>query len=513
MRQKDMVAVFLLVGVLWSTPLPAETYLVLPDGTGDYPTIQDAIDVSVDGDTVELGDGIFTGEGNIDILYHGMKINVRSRSGIPELCVIDCTVDDLYSHNGFSFQSGEDSSSILQEVTITGADAGGVLCWSSSPTIIRCIFLQNDAGFSGGGVVCTQPCSPTFIECEFRENTALEGMAMGAGAFCMEGADPRFLSCLFLGNEAGGGGGLSCRAGANPTVENCQFSENHAIQGGGISLTMTCSAKILQTVFEDNTAESGAGIFLNGGSSASVDDSEYRNNTADYSGGGIYCGGNSSLVLESCSFIRNSAPTGAGISYFSDPSLKAIDCVFLENTSTELGGGLRNVGSPADLTRCLFQGNSASQGGAIHSSGSIQIDNSTLYGNDAPEGAGIFFSDGDPELTETIIAFSVSGSAVYCEPGGGTPQPTLVCCDIFGNDGGDWVDCIANQAGIDGNFSSDPLFCDPGAGDFTLRANSPCLAGNHPDGADCGLIGAYGEGCDATATEHTSWSGVKSLFR
>lgn len=36
----------------------------------------------------------------------------------------------------------------------------------------------------------------------------------------------------------------------------------------------------------------------------------------------------------------------------------------------------------------------------------------------------------------------------------------------------------------------------------------------HPDGYDCGLIGALGEGCSGpTAVEHTSWGGVKAMFR
>ena len=38
--------------------------------------------------------------------------------------------------------------------------------------------------------------------------------------------------------------------------------------------------------------------------------------------------------------------------------------------------------------------------------------------------------------------------------------------------------------------SADLLFCDAENGDYTLDACSPCLPGNHPDGVDCGLIGA-----------------------
>ncbi|RPJ41534.1 MAG: hypothetical protein EHM19_11710 [Candidatus Latescibacterota bacterium] len=74
--------------------------------------------------------------------------------------------------------------------------------------------------------------------------------------------------------------------------------------------------------------------------------------------------------------------------------------------------------------------------------------------------------------------------------------------------------CIREQYGVNGNFSADPLFCDAPLGDFTLAATSPCLPGHHPDGDDCDLVGALGEGCaGGTAVEQTSWGGIKSLFR
>ena len=38
----------------------AETYLINPEGTEDFPTIPAAIDALVDGDVIELTDGTFT---------------------------------------------------------------------------------------------------------------------------------------------------------------------------------------------------------------------------------------------------------------------------------------------------------------------------------------------------------------------------------------------------------------------------------------------------------------------
>ena len=40
-----------------AVPAAATTYIVRPDGTGDFPTIQTAIDAAIDGDIIELTDG------------------------------------------------------------------------------------------------------------------------------------------------------------------------------------------------------------------------------------------------------------------------------------------------------------------------------------------------------------------------------------------------------------------------------------------------------------------------
>ena len=74
-----------------------------------------------------------------------------------------------------------------------------------------------------------------------------------------------------------------------------------------------------------------------------------------------------------------------------------------------------------------------------------------------------------------------------------TPNLIVGCVDVWNNDAGDWIG-TPDPSGSSGNFSADPLFCDPDQ-DLTLAAASPCLPGQHPYGWDCGTIGAFGQGC------------------
>lgn len=70
---------------------------------------------------------------------------------------------------------------------------------------------------------------------------------------------------------------------------------------------------------------------------------------------------------------------------------------------------------------------------------------------------------------------------------------TLLCSDVFGNVGGDWVGCIASQGSAYGNLCADPMFCGPEQNPslpYSLHSDSPCAPGE-----ECGLIGAYVVGC------------------
>jgi hypothetical protein len=161
---------------------------------------------------------------------------------------------------------------------------------------------------------------------------------------------------------------------------------------------------------------------------------------------------------------------------------------------------------------CLFEDNVADEGGGIACTiySYPTIIGCTFVGNGAPTGAAVLCHEGgSPVIEQTVLAFSTQGPAVDCT--GYFSDATLVCCDIYGNEGGDWVGCIADQYAVDGNFSKDPLFCDMYNDDVTLCANSPCL----PGGNDCGvLIGARGAGCQdcSNPVELKSWGAIKATY-
>jgi hypothetical protein len=432
----------------------ATTYVVKPDGTGDFPTIQAAIDAASDGDVVELAAGTFIGDGNRNMDFLGKAITVRSQSGNPSFCIVDCEGFEGAIRRGFKFTSEEDSTSVLEGITIRNGVAeadgddrngGAVACIGSSPTIRNCRFVDCRAWPGRGGGVYCELASPTISFCSFVGDSANGG----GGLACVEGSAPPITNCTFIDNRSPVGGGLCCRILSNPVVTNCDFLSNIAGGAGGGAVVCTNS------------------------STPSFVGCRFRENWAAYQDGGAIN-------------TRSS----------SHPSFE--DCVFSGNKAERSGGAVKAF-SPISFTTCVFAENEAIDfGGALDLSEETQIEYCTFYANAAANGAAMN-AGGDFLLGNCIIAFNEGYRAVTGCTGGDPPARTVVCCDVFGNPGGDYEDCLFLLNGTNGNISEDPLFCDPENGDYTLQSGSPCLPGHHPDGEQCGVIGALAVGCPVSS--------------
>ncbi len=462
----------LLLVTLESAQVLGETCIIRPDGSGDYPTIQAALN-SAACDTIALADGTFRGDGNRDIDYHGQFVTIRSLSGDPAACIIDCEGSETDPHRGFDFHTHEWSLSVLQGVTIRNGCAWG-----------------SEMDFSGGAIYCRNGARPRITGCVFSDNVAALG-----GAVCCYDASPTVIDCTFLGNAADAGAGLQA-SDCSPAVIGCVFSGNHATapSGGGVG---------------------GGGIHCSR-SSAAVTRCSFVGNSADYDGGAMVCY-ESSPSLTDCEFISNSAIADGGAVYCllgSSPTFTG--CVFLGNRGAvfAFGGAVCSHESSPVIQSCTFARNGVDYGtgGAVYCRGSsAALSGCTFSDNDADLGAGLYLTNlASGVIENTIIAFSTRGEAVHCDA---TSDATLGCCDLYDNAGGDWVGSISDQAGVNGNFSADPIFCDRETDDLTVAADSPCLPGNHPYGYDCGLVGAHGQGCDATVLPSAIFGGVGGALR
>lgn len=157
-------------------------------------------------------------------------------------------------------------------------------------------------------------------------------------------------------------------------------------------------------------------------------------------------------------------------------------------------GSVLNLRSASPtIKNCIFVNNVAvTSGGAIRcKNASPTFINCTFYGNSAPTGAIIYLVAGSsPQFDRCILASSTGGDVVVCSDA--LCLPSFSCTDIYGNVGGDWLECISHFLDSAGNISLDPLFCNISERDFHLQPGSPCDAEN----SVCGdVIGALGGNC------------------
>src|SRR5687768_6375250 len=84
-----------------------------------YPTIRAAVNAAVEGDHVVIANGTYTGADNRDIDFGTKNIVVRSASGDPSACIIDCQS----AGQGFIIDRGQSRSAQIRGLTVQNANA------------------------------------------------------------------------------------------------------------------------------------------------------------------------------------------------------------------------------------------------------------------------------------------------------------------------------------------------------------------------------------------------------
>jgi len=191
----------------------AETYTVSPDGLGDFPTIQAAVDAAGFTDGIFLTDGTFTGDGNRDIVVPSETIYIQSESGNPTACIFDCEGSARDEHRGFHFTSvGEGFATLggigIVNVYVSG-HGGGIWAEGASPSITRCTIAMCTAGTTN----------------------------RGGGLYVSDGGKPSIFMTTFASNEAGYGGGIAvCQSTFVCQQSVINDNETFSEDGAGIAV-------------------------------------------------------------------------------------------------------------------------------------------------------------------------------------------------------------------------------------------------------------------------------------
>jgi hypothetical protein len=288
----------------------------------------------------------------------------------------------------------------------------------------------------------------------------------------------------------------------NSLTENCTIDaggQGRVLIFDGVDVTTEVKYMTFTGGHAAGTGSDGCGgaLFFTNYSAPTLYLCDCPNNVADAYGGAVYCEDHASPNYVWGVLRENQAGSGGGGAACASDAAPTFNSLhFTGNTTPGNGGGAHCTGGSTPTFRGCNVLNCKASG----------------------LGGGIYTEAGSvPAMDHCILAFNMDGEGFYAADD--LSVPAFDCCDIYGNEGGDWVGRIADQDSTNGNFSFDPLFCDttvvlPDEA-MDVEACSPCLFGSHPYDYFCGRgIGYVYTGCECgEATRPAMWGTIKSLYR
>jgi predicted outer membrane repeat protein len=352
-----------------------------------------------------------------------------------------------------------------------------------------CVVIDGD--YSGSILISLNAAEPVRVEgISLTRGGGLTELAANGGGLHLLNCTAFIKSCNFDSNYAGSKGGAVYAEDATVWVEDCDFAANLGTSSdgggeGGAIYARDSQVQVVQSRFADNVASynlagDGGAVHCNG-SPLGVVNSSFVDNLSLTSGGAIYT--NTSASITGSTFEGNGGYDGASIRADGPGVVEVAWCRF---TRAVPSGALSEIVSSStnvlNMTHC------------------------TIIGSESPIASVLVWAGAEDAIDNSLLQLAVGLAATDCAGA----VPVFFCCDIYSPEGSAWVDCYADQLGVNGNISADPQFCgEAGSGNYYLQSDSPCAPANNSCGA---LIGALPVGCEAVATQETSISAIKSLY-
>jgi parallel beta-helix repeat protein len=454
--------------------------------------------------------GLPPGNWNLQAVVEGGDCN---GNGVPDECDIDAGADDC-NENGVPdecelFDNDCNFNGIVDECDIADGtsddlDMDGVP--DECPFAEICVPLQastiQQAIVGGGdGSVITVKDGTYFEQIDFlgkaltvvSENgpatTIIDGGGVGSGlgvgsvvSFVSgEGPDSVLEGFTITGGSGTpgqGGGGIIVESSA-PTIRGNEIVDNATNDlGGGILLFGSSAPVISDNVINDNSAHAGAAIHAEpGNSTVRIEGNQIIGNTAETEGGGVYhFNGTIELVgNEIADNVAGDSGGGLFVLLTGDTTPVVASNVFRNNQATDEGGAMWLDTTDPIVVNNLIVGNSAQNAGGAYLRNTGTFANNTVVDNTASGvGGGILDDGGQFTIVNSIIRLNTASTGSQIATVGGT---SVTYSNVAGGFAGT------------GNIDADPLFVDPGSGDYRLGAGSPSVdaASNTalpPDAAD-----------------------------
>ena len=212
------------------------------------------------------------------------------------------------------------------------------------------------------------------------------------------------------------GGGILVRYGSL-TMDNCHVEGNTAPDCGGGMILRHSELNAAKSFFENNTAKYGAGIYFgdtpneaeegcSGEHNHLITDSTISGNTVldpeNGIGGGMYVGTTSNLTLRNSKLLNNNgASQGGAIVAYSAGTIE-LDGVSISENKAQSGAGILALCTAVGNTNihllngtAIDKNTATAYGGGIYGDAlantlSVTVENSSVSGNTAAGGAGIF---------------------------------------------------------------------------------------------------------------------------
>ena len=322
--------------------------------------------------TLDLGGHTLSGDGDAEAAV------VTISGDKPQVTVKNGTVTggrNPQNGGGFAIDSAVVQ---LEDLTITGNETvgdngngevggGGIYASHADVSMQNVTVSANSVtgSSSDGGGILVRYGSLTMNGCHVEGNTAPDC----GGGMILRHSKLNAAKSFFENNKAPQGAGIYFGDTPNEVEEGCSGEHNHLITGSTIS---------------GNTASNiGGGMYVGTTSNLTLRDSKLLNNDGASQGGAIVAYSAGTIELDDVSISENKAQSGAGIfalcTAVGNTDIRLLNGTAIDkNTATGYGGGIYAY--------------------ALANTLSVTAENSSVSGNTAAGGAGIFTYKTDPAV-------------------------------------------------------------------------------------------------------------------